>query len=213
MKNLLSKNSVMLSVLAVSMALGTGHSSFASNPKSLLETLPKDVQGEIEKHTNYLNELNRKVVPSKILYASDLTKDNVYSFEAFRGLTLNIDRVDDETMKLVSKLTHIKSIQVNGSVEKKFTDATLAYLKDIKGVEFLYLANTKITDNGLVHLKNIDSPYLSMSLSNTDITDAGIVHLKELKRLDSVFLNGTKVTDSGIAELRKRFHYARITKQ
>ena len=43
----------------------------------------------------------------------------------------------------------------------------------------------------------------SLYLNETKVTDAGLVHLKELKKLEVLFLNDTKVTDAGAKELQK----------
>jgi hypothetical protein len=42
-----------------------------------------------------------------------------------------------------------------------------------------------------------------LSLANTDVTDKGLVHIKGLTNLTVLRLQQTKITDAGIAELKK----------
>jgi hypothetical protein len=66
----------------------------------------------------------------------------------------------------------------------------------------LQLKSTKITDAGLVHLKNL--PQLrSVSLENAAITDAGLAQLKEMTQFQELYLKGTRVTDVGVQAFQK----------
>ena len=42
-----------------------------------------------------------------------------------------------------------------------------------------------------------------LSLAGTQVTDQGLVHLKQMKGLELFAIHGTKVTDSGVADLKK----------
>ena len=81
------------------------------------------------------------------------------------------------------------------------TDATLAQLKDIKGLVNLNLRNTKITDAGLVHLKALPN-LISLNLAGTAVTDAGLKNLTGLSKLEYLNLYGTAVGDAGLAHLQ-----------
>ena len=72
----------------------------------------------------------------------------------------------------------IHSKRVTGLALLVATDADLAHLKGLTGLQRLYL-------------------------SETDITDAGLAHLKELTGLKRLYLNRTSITDGGLRELRK----------
>jgi hypothetical protein len=63
------------------------------------------------------------------------------------------------------------------------------------------LADTEITDEGLSHLRSIESLEV-LHLNSTSITDAGLEHLKELTNLQTLALGRTKVSNQGIKALK-----------
>jgi len=80
-----------------------------------------------------------------------------------------------------------------------------SHLVDLKPISeqlcWLNLGRTKITNNGLVVLKNM--PHLMrLHLENTQIGDEGLKHLKGLEQLEYLNLYGSKVTNKGLTELR-----------
>jgi len=81
------------------------------------------------------------------------------------------------------------------------TDATLAQLKDIKGLVHLNLRNTKITDAGLANLTGMAN-LISLNLSGTAVTDAGLANLKGFSKLEYLNLYNTAVGDAGLANLK-----------
>ena len=73
----------------------------------------------------------------------------------------------------------------------------------------LNLFDNQITDDGLVHLKNL--PLLDyLDLRRNKITDAGLVHLEGLHNLKHLDLRRTGVTTLGVAKLRKALPDAEI---
>src|SRR5262249_30226625 len=82
----------------------------------------------------------------------------------------------------------------------KVTDAGLVGLKDWKHLQVLTLPET-ITDAGLAHLGKLpDLPILRLEDAK-GITDAGLSSLKGLSKLEELNLIGTKITDAGLAHL------------
>lgn len=193
MKISLSKTSLLLSTLITSMLLGTTHYSFATNAPmpDLLSNLPKELQAEIEKYKE-----------RKYIKASDLTQDNVDGYKKYDTLGLDLDRFDDETMKLVSKLTNLQAISVRATSGRgwNITDNVLKYLKDLKNLKSIVLIGAKITDDGLANLKDLANLEF-INLNDTGITDAGLARLKNLTNLKTIFLRGAKVSDAGLASL------------
>lgn len=191
------KTSVLFPTLMASMLLGTAHYSFATKAPmpDLLNNLPKELQAEIEKYKE-----------RKYVKASDLTEDNVDGYKKYDTLGLDLDRFDDETMKLVSKLTNLQAISLrapssgNSSIGWYITDNVLKYLKDLKNLKSIVLIRARITDAGLAHLKDLSNLEF-INLNDTGITDAGLAHLKNLTNLKTIFLRGAKVTDAGLASL------------
>jgi hypothetical protein len=82
------------------------------------------------------------------------------------------------------------------------TDADLAGLCELRGLEILALSGTRVT-SGLRTFAALRS-VRALSLQSDDITDAGLRHLEALKRLEVLLLAGCpKVTDAGVARLKK----------
>jgi eukaryotic-like serine/threonine-protein kinase len=84
----------------------------------------------------------------------------------------------------------------------KVTDAGLAHLKDLTGLIYLNLSSTALTDAGLEHLKSLRS-LTTLNLYETKVTDAGLAHLKELKGLTSLVLSSKALTDAGLTRLKE----------
>lgn len=205
MKTHFLKTGVLLSTIITSMVLGISHDSFATMApiQNLLTNLPKDLQGEIAKHEQFLNELEGKM-KGRYIKASDLTKDNIYSFEVFGDLGLILDRTDDETMQRMSKLTNLKviSLPYNSGMGYTITDNVLAYIKNLKNLEALVLNGaSKVTDAGLMNLKDLKKLKF-LNLNHTSITDAGLVYLKDLTNLNIIFLGATRVSNDGLKHLK-----------
>jgi len=81
------------------------------------------------------------------------------------------------------------------------TDADLAHLRGLKGLQLLGLWDTGITSAGLSHLKGLTG-LRDLELSGTKIADPGLAHLVGLTRLRNLDLGRTKITDAGLANLK-----------
>lgn len=81
------------------------------------------------------------------------------------------------------------------------TDAELARLKGLTGLERLYLVNTQVTDDGLTNLHGL-TKLQRLYLINAQVTDAGLTHLRGLTALEHLYLVNTQVTDNGLSQLR-----------
>jgi internalin A len=95
----------------------------------------------------------------------------------------------------------------------------LAQLKGMPGLTTLWLEDTRVTDAGLVYVKELPAltslwlggkatqPWLAgttaLWLADTKITDSGMTHLKGLTSLTQLNIRGTTITDAGASELRK----------
>ena len=69
------------------------------------------------------------------------------------------------------------------------TDADLAGLCELRGLEILALSGTRVTDGGLRTIAALRS-VRALSLESDDITDAGLRHLEALKPLEVLLLAG-----------------------
>jgi hypothetical protein len=74
------------------------------------------------------------------------------------------------------------------------TDADLALVAALPGIEAIDLSQTKISDMGLEHLKGLSS-VRELNLHFAEyVTDSGIAHITGWKNLERLTLRGTKVT-------------------
>ena len=86
-------------------------------------------------------------------------------------------------------------------MDNKVTDAGLVHLKDLTSLHNLGLLNTQVTDAGLVHLKGLTN-LRRLTLTGNEITGEGLEHLKELAKLREVTLDGPRITDAGLVHLK-----------
>jgi hypothetical protein len=77
--------------------------------------------------------------------------------------------------------------------------------------KWLYLFGPKVTDADLAHLKGM--PGLEVLLVGPGITDAGlVVHLEGLTGLGKLTLSHSKATDAGLAKLKEALPKCTITR-
>ncbi|MCH8804975.1 MAG: hypothetical protein IH986_02675 [Planctomycetes bacterium] len=105
-----------------------------------------------------------------------------------------------------SRLSEVKTLDLRGT---QVTDAGLAHLKGLAGLNWLWLSGTEVTDAGLAHLKGLAGLHV-LSLVGTQVTDAGLAHLKGLAGLQWLYLTDTQVTSAGWAELHKALPECKI---
>ena len=100
----------------------------------------------------------------------------------------------------ISALSNIKGLRWLNLCFTDITDSELAYLAGLKNLHGLELYATKITDSGLAYLSGL-SELRVLNLGDTEIADSGIAHLAELKNLHGLSLSSTKIDDPGLAYL------------
>ena len=79
-------------------------------------------------------------------------------------------------------------------------DAVLEQVGRLRGIEYLNLAGSHVSDAGLAHLARLTA-LRWLSLTYTDVTDAGLVHLRGALRLENLLLDLTRVGDAGLSHL------------
>lgn len=92
-------------------------------------------------------------------------------------------------------------IGVDLKLRGNVTDDDLRYVEDLKTLEWFGLATCRdVTDAGLAHLAGLTN-LRQLYLANTAVTDEGLVHLKALP-LQRVDLFDTRVTPAGVERLK-----------
>lgn len=94
--------------------------------------------------------------------------------------------------------------------ELKIADDDLALFEASPTTRGLYLFNNRITDQGLGHLRNLQSLETLDLRRNPGITDAGLTHLEGLQNLRNLYLIGTGVTPAGAQKLQAKLPNTKI---
>ena len=85
----------------------------------------------------------------------------------------------------------------------RVTDAAVAYLQHLRGLQGLALWETNIGDEALVHLRHL-SNLRWLDIGDTDVTDSGLAYLSEMTDLRSLTLLNDNVTERGLTDLQTR---------
>ena len=118
-------------------------------------------------------------------------------------LQLVLFPMTDTDLAHVSDLTRLNvlsiiSVYSDNRSNSSITDAGLAALEPLRGLERLQLDGTRVTTAGLNHLRSM-TRLESLSLYGSDVTSlAPLSHLVGLKNLN---LNQTPITDDGLAPI------------
>jgi internalin A len=130
--------------------------------------------------------------------STQLTSDGLacpHGLTRLTTLSLNYTGVEDLTP--IRKSTGLTTLWL---MYTPIDDNGLAPIAEITGLRYLALTNTRMTDAGLKHLRNL--PNLStLWLQGTRVTDAGMPDVAAHSQLTSLSLGGTEVSDAGLARL------------
>src|SRR5262249_5794593 len=109
------------------------------------------------------------------------------------------DAADAQLEPLQSGAENLRGLVLSNT---KITDKGLKHLKNLADLQTLLLSNTKVTDTGLRDLE----PLIALKwldLKATQITDAGLSSVRRLNRLERLSLEGNSITDKGLEQLRE----------
>ena len=113
-----------------------------------------------------------------------------------KALGANVVRNQQDDIVVVTM-----SGQHDSGAREKMTDAGLVHLKNLDRLERLHIMYLPITDSGLTHIKGLNELEI-LKLEQINITDAGLVHLHGLTQLQEVTIRNTQVTTAGLENLR-----------
>ena len=111
-----------------------------------------------------------------------------------------IAEIENSGGKVIADKEHPGQVWYVSFRGSKVTDAGLVHLKDLRRLRMLVLDSTSVTDAGLANLEGLTTLDW-LSLNNTRVTDAGLAHLKGLIHLEELQLAYTPVTDAGLVYL------------
>lgn len=92
-------------------------------------------------------------------------------------------------------------IFILGTLPLTFLVRTRKHLRNLRQLSHLFLAGTKVTDDGIRQLESL-SELETLTLVDTQVTDASLEVLKEWKVLKELRVARSKVTEAGVAYLR-----------
>ena len=112
---------------------------------------------------------------------------------------LDYTATTDEGLKPFAGRTDLGILRLT---KTKVTDAGLVHLRDCKNLYFLDLDHNKITDAGLEQLQGLtEMKYLG--LSGTNVQGDGLKYLTGMKKLTKLNLDFTPLADGGLAQLQE----------
>ena len=141
------------------------------------------------------------------LYDTSATNSLLHTIREMSAIEeLNLDLTDasDAGMRDVGTLRNLRELTFHGGPQP-IGDSGLSQLRNCSNLETLNLINSKVTDQGLIALKEL--PKLSSLKLHRDafrertLSDAGLSNLKHLTHLRSLALTGGWVTDDSIHRL------------
>jgi CheY-like chemotaxis protein len=116
----------------------------------------------------------------------------------------DVNRSAEDVLQLLETILEWPRLQTGQKLDllsTRISDRELGnLLASLTDLRFLSLAETRVGDAGLAHLKSL--PHLQeLHLDHSDITDAGLKLLTGLPRLEILDLKGTHITDAGMVEI------------
>lgn len=136
--------------------------------------------------------------------------------EAFATVRLIESEYLEQHKEMVAKATEIgaevsvllgespedeKAVIINFEGNTQLSDVHLADMLDGSPVVLL-LSNTKISDEGIAHLRNYTG-VRCLALTGTNVGDTSLKFISTLDNLDSLYLGDTQVTENGLEHLAK----------
>ena len=121
--------------------------------------------------------------------------------EIFLDTSLRLDVKVDNGMD-TSFLLNLLPADIQALFLYSCDDSILNHITHLTGLEELYLADSRISDEGLVLLHSLVS-LQRISIYHTAIGDKGLLHLAEIPQLKWLTCSGTSVTEAGIKNFRK----------
>jgi hypothetical protein len=104
----------------------------------------------------------------------------------------------DNAVARVAALTQLRSLEL---AQTPVTDAGLVHLKELSHLETLDLESDEISDLGVEQLKRLRN-LKDLNIAETRITDAALAHLVRLRHLEKLDLSLDRITDNGLERLK-----------
>ena len=147
----------------------------------------------------------------RLTFTTDITAAGLAHLRRQRRLRkLSIfagDNVGDDAMVQLRDLDGLETLYIH---ESRIGDAGVAHLAGLKSLRSLVMRGSRITDVGAARLGGIKS-LRELSLRASQITDAGVEHLLGLEDLRDLDLSASRITNAGLVRLGALPGLARVT--
>jgi Leucine-rich repeat (LRR) protein len=107
----------------------------------------------------------------------------------------------DESLAALSRLPHLKRLDLKEVDPESITDAGFQHVSDMTKLEYLDVSNLKISRQAVSHFANMKMLRV-LRMANTRLNDDGLASLSGLSSLEDLDISGTKVTPEGLSKLR-----------
>jgi hypothetical protein len=139
------------------------------------------------------------------LYHAWFSGDGLEHLERIEVLGLSYTEVDDDAMKKLADLRHLRSLSLDGTT---VSDDGLRHLAHLTTLEALWLWETPTGDKGLQHLAGLSN--LRELRTGPNVTDTSVSLLGKLRKLEHLDLRDTGMTADGVARLKEVLPNCRI---
>jgi CheY-like chemotaxis protein len=175
-----------------------------------LEQARSELQALNDAKDKFLSNLGREVSTSlaqiadasATIRASATAPDT--SGSAIGQQLAEVNRSAQDVLQLLETILEWPRLQTGQKLDllsTRISDRELGnLLASLNDLRFLSLAETRVGDAGLEHLRSL-THLQELHLDHSDITDAGLKLLTGLPRLEILDLKGTQITDAGLAEV------------
>ena len=116
--------------------------------------------------------------------------------------------VDDEGLKLLPKLTELKTLMI---LNADFTDQGLKEIAKIKGLQTLQIAGSNITDDGLTAITKLSELITLTLVKHPQLTNQGLINLSEMTNLKQLLYTETQATEEGFNMLQDKLPNLQIS--
>jgi DNA-binding response OmpR family regulator len=116
------------------------------------------------------------------------------------GQKLDLFRMDVTDKDLGHLTSGLDNLRFLSLADTNVTNEGLVHLKDLKELQELHLDATQVNDDGLPLLTCLENLEV-LDLKETQVTDAGLARLQPLKKLRGLYLTRTGIGDEGLSHL------------
>ena len=112
-------------------------------------------------------------------------------------VSANRTKLEDAQLPLLAGFTQMTDLSLEAT---RITDEGVVHLRHLQQLEWLNLYRSHIGDRGLRSLGQLRR-LTHLPIGETRVTDAGLAHLRNMKQLVYLGLRGNPITDKGIRQL------------